>query len=275
VPIAILDYGMGNLRSVARAIEHAGGSANVTTDPAQALAADGLVVPGVGHFGACMRNLRECGLDATTDQLVADQGAGGVRADAAVDARDASTHDHSSTVARYAAAIAAQLGLPGDSVERVRIAGLLHDVGKVGIPDSILLKPGKLTDEEWTEMRRHPEIGARIIASPGLADVREWVLRHHERPDGRGYPDGLQRSQIPIEARILSVADAYEAMTADRPYRRALSESTARSEILSGRGSQFDDDVVDAFLSHLDGDAHADRSDAGSAAPGPIVSSAA
>jgi diguanylate cyclase (GGDEF)-like protein/putative nucleotidyltransferase with HDIG domain len=170
----------------------------------------------------------------------------------AVDARDPSTHAHSATVARYAAAIAARLGLDADLVERVRIGGLLHDVGKVGVPDSILMKPDRLTPEEWTEMRRHPEIGARIIASPGLADVREWVLRHHERPDGRGYPDGLGGDAIPLAARILSVADAYEAMTADRPYRRALTVSVARAELMDGRGRQFDADVVDAFLDYLD-----------------------
>lgn len=179
---------------------------------------------------------------------------------AAVDARDPSTHAHSSTVARYAAGIAARLGMEPDVVERVRIGGLLHDVGKVGIPDSILMKPGKLTDAEWVDMRRHPEIGARIIASPGLSDVREWVLRHHERPDGRGYPDGLGGGEIPLQARILSVADAYEAMTATRPYRAALPEAVARQELHEGRGSQFDPWVVAAFLDYLDAIATPDHS---------------
>lgn len=170
----------------------------------------------------------------------------------AVDARDPSTQAHSATVARYAAATAGRLGLDADLVERIRIGGLLHDVGKVGVPDAILMKPGGLTRTEWAEMRRHLEIGARIIAAPGLADVREWVLRHHERPDGRGYPDGLAGEAIPLDARILSVADAYEAMTADRPYRSALPDATARAELDGGRGSQFDPDVVDAFLDYLD-----------------------
>ncbi|MEW6583058.1 MAG: diguanylate cyclase [Actinomycetota bacterium] len=187
---------------------------------------------------------------------------------AAVDARDPSTHAHSSTVARYAAAIAARLGLDGDVVERVRISGLLHDVGKVGIPDSILMKPGRLTDEEWVEMRRHPEIGARIIASPGLADVREWVLRHHERPDGRGYPDGLAGDDIPLQARILSVADAYEAMTATRPYREALRAPVARKELVDGRGTQFDPVVVDVFLDYLDAVATPDLAAADHEGPG-------
>ena len=170
---------------------------------------------------------------------------------AAVDARDAWTHAHSETVARYAAAIASHLGLDGDQVEEVRIAGLLHDVGKVGVPDSVLHKPGPLDDAEWDEMRRHPAIGARILTHPALADVREWVLRHHERPDGRGYPDGLEGVDIPLGARILAVADAYEAMTADRPYRDRLSSKAARAELTRGRGTQFDAEVVDAFLASL------------------------
>jgi diguanylate cyclase (GGDEF)-like protein/putative nucleotidyltransferase with HDIG domain len=168
----------------------------------------------------------------------------------AVDARDASTLEHSRTVAEYAAATAVELGL--DDVEEVRVAGLLHDVGKVGVPDAVLRKEGPLDAEEWAEMRRHPEIGARILAHPQLDAVREWVLRHHERPDGGGYPGGLAGAAIPLEARILSVADAYEAMTADRPYRRALRAEEARAEIVRARGTQFDARVVDAFLAVLD-----------------------
>ena len=169
----------------------------------------------------------------------------------AVDARDPSTHQHSQAVARYAAAIAAQMGLDGERVEEVRIAGLLHDIGKVGVPDAVLTKPGALTDEEWVQMRRHPEIGARILVHPQLSSVREWVLRHHEQPDGSGYPDGLVGSEIPIEARILAVADAYEAMIADRPYRQGLSSETAQAELEAGRSRQFDADVVAAFLAFL------------------------
>ena len=171
----------------------------------------------------------------------------------AVDARDPSTHQHSQAVAGYAAAIAVQLGLDGDRVEEVRIAGLLHDVGKVGVPDAVLQKPGALTDEEWVQIRRHPEIGARLLVHPELSSIREWVLRHHEQPDGSGYPDGLVGSQIPIEAKILAVADAYEAMIADRPYRQGLSPLIARTELEEGRGRQFDADVVAAFLAFLSG----------------------
>ncbi len=171
---------------------------------------------------------------------------------AAMDARDPSTHAHSTTVALYAAEIAARLGLNGDRVEEVRIAGLLHDIGKVGISDAVLHKPGRLTDPESAEMRRHPEIGAKLLVHPGVAEVREWVLQHHERPDGRGYPYGLVREQIRLEALILGVADAYEAMTADRPYRRSLTPATARRELEDGRGTQFDQRVLDAFLAYLD-----------------------
>lgn len=171
---------------------------------------------------------------------------------AAMDARDPSTHAHSTTVALYAAEIATRLGLNGDRVEEVRIAGLLHDIGKVGVSDAVLHKPGRLTASESAEMRRHPEIGAKLLVHPGVADVREWVLQHHERPDGRGYPYGLVHGEIRQEALILGVADAYEAMTADRPYRRSLEPAAARHELEAGRGSQFDERVLDAFLTYLD-----------------------
>ena len=170
----------------------------------------------------------------------------------AIDARDPLTHAHSATVASYAAAIAARVGLDGDRVEEIRIAGLLHDIGKIGVSDAVLLKPAPLDESEWAEMHRHPETGAKLLAHPGLCEVREWVLRHHERPDGRGYPDGLVAGEIPLEASIIGVADAYEAMTADRPYRQALTAERARGQLEAGRGSQFDDQVVDAFLCCLD-----------------------
>jgi diguanylate cyclase (GGDEF)-like protein/putative nucleotidyltransferase with HDIG domain len=183
---------------------------------------------------------------------------------AAMDARDPSTHAHSTTVALYAAEIATRLGLSGDRVEEIRIAGLLHDIGKVGVSDAVLHKPGRLTDPESAEMRRHPEIGAKLLVHPGVADVREWVLQHHERPDGRGYPYGLVRDQIRLEALILGVADAYEAMTADRPYRRSLSPEVARRELEDGRGTQFDERVLEAFLAYLD-------RPAGSRDPAPLA----
>jgi HD-GYP domain-containing protein (c-di-GMP phosphodiesterase class II) len=134
----------------------------------------------------------------------------------------------------------------------VRLAGILHDIGKVGVPDSILLKDGPLTDEEWEQMRRHPEIGARILGSSELADIREWVLCSHEQPDGRGYPRGLAGGEVPIEARIVSVADAYEAMTADRVYRPAIGDPAAREELRRGIGTRFDGEVVEALIAVLD-----------------------
>jgi diguanylate cyclase (GGDEF)-like protein len=167
-----------------------------------------------------------------------------------VDARSAGAGggSHSQAVSRYAGAIARELGLPDESIERVRFGGIVHDVGKIGVPDAVLRKPGWLSAEDWHEMRRHPEIGARILAGASLGEVSEWVLAHHERPDGSGYPAGLAGSAIPIEARILAVADAYEAMTSNRVYRSALTPEDARAELIRGAGTQFDSVVVEAFL---------------------------
>ena len=166
----------------------------------------------------------------------------------ALDIRDAGALGHSQTVGRYAEQIAAQLGLPDDHVERVRLAGVLHDVGKIGVSDRVIAKPGPLDADEWREMRTHPEIGARLLAHPEFDDLRAWVHSHHERPDGRGYPLGLAGDSIPLEARILAVADAYEAMTADRAYRPSMGEEAARAELEAGAGTQFDPRVVRAFL---------------------------
>jgi HD-GYP domain-containing protein (c-di-GMP phosphodiesterase class II) len=131
------------------------------------------------------------------------------------------------------------------------VAGVLHDIGKLGIADAILQKPGKLTEAEWAEIRRHPELGARILDHANLRDVATWVRGHHERVDGAGYPDGLAGDRIPLESRILAVADTYEAMTADRPYRGAMDPAAARAELERCAGTQFDRDVVAAFLRSL------------------------
>jgi diguanylate cyclase (GGDEF)-like protein/putative nucleotidyltransferase with HDIG domain len=178
----------------------------------------------------------------------------------AIDVRDAGTADHSQTVGRHCEAVARELGVPRERVERVRLAGVLHDVGKIGVSDLILRKPGPLDDAEWAEMRRHPEIGARILGASEFDDIREWVLAHHERPDGRGYPHGLRGNQIPLEAKILAVADAYEAMTSDRVYREAIGLEAARDELRRGAGSQFDPLVVEGFLAVLDSASAALRS---------------
>jgi diguanylate cyclase (GGDEF)-like protein/putative nucleotidyltransferase with HDIG domain len=170
-----------------------------------------------------------------------------------LDLRDVGTARHSETVGRYAEQLARSLGWAPARVARVRAAGILHDIGKLGISDAILHKPGKLDAAEWAEMERHPELGARILEHANLRDIAGWVLAHHERIDGAGYPRGIAGDEIPVEARILAVADAYEAMTADRPYRRALPPAVARGELEAGAGTQFDADVVRAFLASLDG----------------------
>jgi HD-GYP domain-containing protein (c-di-GMP phosphodiesterase class II) len=132
---------------------------------------------------------------------------------------------------------------------------VLHDVGKIGVSDAILRKPGPLTEEEYVQMRKHPEIGARILGGSGLNDIRDWILAHHERPDGRGYPSGLR--EIPLEARILAVGDAYEAMTSDRVYRASIGAEAARAELRRWAGTQFDAEIVEVFLRVLERDEEA------------------
>jgi diguanylate cyclase (GGDEF)-like protein len=169
----------------------------------------------------------------------------------ALDTRDTGTTRHSHTVGHYCRLMGQELGLSDDQIERVRIAGMLHDIGKVGIPDALLAKPGRLTAIERNAVATHPEIGAQLLCAEGFEDLRDWVLAHHERPDGKGYPLGLVDDQIPLEAKILAVADAYEAMTAERPYRSALGLHGARSELLRCAGGQFDSRVVSALLAGL------------------------
>ena len=171
-----------------------------------------------------------------------------------LDLRDEGTARHCRTVACYAEAIARELDLVADVVESVRLAGLLHDVGKIGVPGSIVSKAGPLTAAEWAEMQNHPRIGAGILEDAGLDDIREWILAHHERPDGQGYPRGLSDEEIPLEAKILAVADAYEAMTNDRCYRRSIGRERAVAELRRHAGRQFDWTVVEAFIAVLDRD---------------------
>ncbi len=168
-----------------------------------------------------------------------------------LDLRDAGTAAHSESVGRYAEAIARELAFEPHRVERVRLAGLLHDVGKIGVPDGVLTKPGALTDAEWAEVRKHPELGARILAGANLDDISAWVLAHHERPDGRGYPAGLVADEVPLEARVLAVADSFEAMVSDRPYRPGMPLPDAVDELRRHTGTQFDPRVVEAFLETL------------------------
>jgi len=165
-----------------------------------------------------------------------------------VDAKDAYTRGHSGRVAAYAAAIAGSLGLPAADVARIRQAGVLHDVGKIGVPDAILLKPGQLSDEEFAVIKQHPEIGERILRGlPFLAEILPAVRHHHERWDGRGYPDGLAGDAIPHDAAILAVADSLDAMTSSRTYRVALLAAEAIRRVREGAGAQYDPRVVAAF----------------------------
>lgn len=168
----------------------------------------------------------------------------------ALDAREHEIHAHSWRVREYTLTLAGRLGIEGPLLEDIATGALLHDVGKIGVSDSILLKPGELSEEEWQEMKRHPAVGSEILRGiKRLAAAREIVYSHHEWYDGRGYPRGLAGEAIPLGARIFSVADAFDAMTSDRPYRKRGIYEVARNEIIKGSGTQFDPQVVQAFLS--------------------------
>jgi HD-GYP domain-containing protein (c-di-GMP phosphodiesterase class II) len=171
----------------------------------------------------------------------------------AVDAKDSYTAGHSTRVTDYSVIIAEELGLGPDDQRRVRLASLLHDVGKIGIRDSVLGKAGALTDEEFLVMKSHPSVGAAILKPVfQLAEVVPGVLHHHERFDGRGYPQGLKADEIPLMGRIIGVADAFDAMTSDRVYRPRLSDEIAIAELRKHSGTQFDSKVVKAFLAAFD-----------------------
>lgn len=170
----------------------------------------------------------------------------------AIDAKDSYTRGHSDRVADYAEALARRLELDDEMLDAVRCAGYLHDTGKIGIPDSILLKPGRLSEEEYSQIMNHPILSHKIIEPVEFPfDVKPLVRHHHERIDGSGYPDGLKGEEIPIGARIIGIADAFEAMTSDRPYRTALSVEEAAEELKRCAGTQFDAELVEEFLRML------------------------
>jgi HD superfamily phosphohydrolase YqeK len=172
-----------------------------------------------------------------------------------IEAKDPYTGGHTDRVARLACLLAQDLGLDDETLHAIEVGGVMHDIGKIGIPDSILLKPGRLTEEEFAEMRRHPEISSYILEHLDVPDVvRQMVRSHHERYDGAGYPDGLGGGNIPLVARILCVADALDAMTTDRPYRRALPLDVAVAEIRDKTGSQFCPTVAAALADRLQTD---------------------
>jgi len=166
----------------------------------------------------------------------------------AVDAKDAGTRSHSETVAQLCVAIGERLQIDPTGLERLRLAGLLHDVGKIGVADAILQKPDRLAPEELSAMTEHVEIGHAILLAAELPIEAHWVLHHHERIDGDGYPAGLSSASIPVESRIIAVADAFEAMTGTRPYREAVSVDEAIVELQANGGTQFDARCVDALV---------------------------
>ncbi|MDI6637424.1 MAG: HD-GYP domain-containing protein [Bacillota bacterium] len=171
---------------------------------------------------------------------------------AALEAKDKYTRGHSDRVAVYSAAIARQLRMPESEVEKVEYTGLLHDIGKIGVPDELLSKSGQLRTDEFQRIQQHPVTGAKILSEISfLRDVAATIRCHHERLDGHGYPNGLTERDIPFHARILAVADAYDAMTSDRPYRRGYPPEEAVRRLLAGSGKQFDPEVVRAFVEHL------------------------
>lgn len=169
----------------------------------------------------------------------------------AAEYRDDQTGQHTRRVGVIAAAVARKLRLPDAFVEAIASAALLHDLGKIGVPDNVLLKPGRLTDEEFRHIRAHPEIGARILqgcSEPVLSMARDVALHHHEKWNGSGYPHGLAGEHISLCGRIVAVADAYDAMTSRRPYKEPVEHDTAVTEIVSSSGTHFDPQVVDAFV---------------------------
>jgi putative nucleotidyltransferase with HDIG domain len=172
---------------------------------------------------------------------------------AALEAKDTYTADHASSIAELAIAVGKEFGFDAESLRDLRYGAIFHDIGKIAIPDAILNKPGPLTLAEYEVIKRHPIVGEQILAPvPFLEQVRRIVRHDHERWDGKGYPDGLRGRQIPIGARIVLVVDAFHAMVSDRSYRQGMSEESARLELRANAGSQFDPDVVEAFLRVLD-----------------------
>jgi response regulator RpfG family c-di-GMP phosphodiesterase len=167
----------------------------------------------------------------------------------ALDAREHETGCHSARVQGYAVALAQQLGFEGDRLANLARGALLHDIGKIGVSDQILLKPGKLDKDEWIQIKQHPLIGYEIVKGVSfLGGASALIISHHERFDGTGYPSGLKGEDVPLEARLFAIIDTYDAMTSDRPYRKALTPEIAKEEIIRCSGSQFDPRIVDLFL---------------------------
>ena len=208
--------------------------------------------------GQCMRQVAalEASLEQHSGELrqtlrqLQESSAGTLEAlTAALDARERETKAHSKRVSDYSVHLARKLGIGEDQLETIRKGSLLHDIGKIGVPDRILLKPDRLTPEEWVEMRKHPEIGAWIVNGvESLRAASSIVIAHHERYDGAGYPTGLRGDEIPVGARIFAVADTLDAMLSDRPYRRGQPYEEVRTEIGRNCSTQFDPLIADCFM---------------------------
>ena len=170
-----------------------------------------------------------------------------------VEAKDPYTRGHSDRVSEYSVLIGEKMGLSEENIKTLRVGGLFHDIGKIGIPDSILLKTDKLSDDEYSEIKNHPSIGAHILGAASIfKNIIPIVKHHHERFDGRGYPSGLKGDEIPFLARIAAVADTFDAMTSKRSYRNALDLQFVKEEIQRCKGTQFDPQIADVFLDILD-----------------------
>lgn len=170
-----------------------------------------------------------------------------------IDAKDKYTNGHSFRVSLYSMALARSMGWPEEEIQQLGREGLLHDIGKIGVPDIVLNKPGRLTDEEFSIIKSHTTIGDEILNHSGsLLELARVARHHHERYDGRGYPDHLKGDEIPLHARAVAIADAYDAMRSDRIYRKGLPPETIRGEMIRGRGTQFDPELLDAFLRLMD-----------------------
>ena len=208
---------------------------------------DRRIVAGIGHhLGAAIAHLRE---RRQLEQSVLDTVS---TLSAMVEGKDDYTEGHCQRIAEMSVAVGMRMGFAEPDLRDITYAGLLHDIGKVAVPDAILRKPGPLTDEEMQVMRTHTTVGRRILEGlPPLRSVARIVEQHHERFDGGGYPRGLKGEEILLPARIISVVDAYDAMTTTRPYRRALSREEAVDQLTGGRGTQFDSDVVQVFLRYV------------------------
>jgi HD-GYP domain-containing protein (c-di-GMP phosphodiesterase class II) len=179
-----------------------------------------------------------------------------------VDLRDSYTGGHSSRVAEYSRGIAMTLGLSYTDMNTIVLAALLHDIGKIGVPDHVLLKQGKLTDDEFEFIKKHPEFGWMALKNvPEFENVALILLHHHERMDGRGYPGNLKGAQIPLGARIIAVSDSFDALTTNRPYRNARAWNEALNELYRCRGSQFAPDVLDAFAKSISNKMQAQAAD--------------